>query len=215
MEPGLRWVDRYAIRLDETTFAPSRALLEVGLYDATTGERPSIQLEESEDALSGPPVVDHALRFLPVQIEPRSGPVPNPLAFRLEDRLALVGWDVDRRLIPAEETLQLTLYWEGLDDMRQDYQVTTQLVREDRRKAAQFDAAPGGIPTSTWRKGQQVVDHRELRVEAGAPPGGYEIVLSAYWWDTPETIKRLRVIDAEGTVLPSDSLVLGWVRVTP
>jgi 4-amino-4-deoxy-L-arabinose transferase-like glycosyltransferase len=215
MEPGLRWADRYVIWLDETIYAPSRALLEVGLYDAATGERPPIQVEEVGDLPDQPQVVDNALRFLPVQIESRPGNVPNPLGFRLEDGMALLGWDVDRRLVAAGETLQLTLYWEGLKDVRQDYQVTTQLVREDRRKAAQFDVAPGGIPTSKWRKGQQIVDRRELQIEESAPAGGYKVVLSAYWWDTPHTIKRLRIVDAEGYVLPSDSLVLGWVRVTP
>ena len=46
MVPGQRWVDRYVVWLDETTFAPSRALLEVGLYDLTTGERPPILVEQ-------------------------------------------------------------------------------------------------------------------------------------------------------------------------
>jgi hypothetical protein len=215
MEPGLRWADRYVIWLDETTYAPSRALIEIGLYDAATGERPPIVVEQVGDEGMQVEVVENALRFLPLRVEPRPGDLANPLAFHLEDKMALLGWDVDRRVIAAGETLQLTLHWESLDRMQEAYQLSAQVVREDRRKAAQSDAAPGGIPTNEWRQGQRIVDRRELRIEPGSPPGGYEIVLSAYWWDTPDTIKRLRVVDGQGYVLPSDSLVLGKVRVTP
>ena len=56
---------------------------------------------------------------------------------------------------------------------------------------------------------------RELTIDPNAPSGGYDIVVGAYWWDTPATIKRLRIVDGQGYVLPSDSLVLGKVRVTP
>jgi hypothetical protein len=215
MEPGLQWADEYVIWLDETTYAPSRALLEVGLYDVVTGERPPILVEPVGDLGAPVQVVENALRFLPLRVAPRSGGVPNPLAWHFEDQMALLGWDVDRRVIAAGETLQLTLYWESLDALQEAYQLSAQVVRADRRKAAQSDAAPGGIPTSKWRKGQQVVDRRELQIEAGTPPGGYEIVISAYYWDTPDTIARLRIVDDQGYVLPSDSLVLGKVRVTP
>ena len=225
MEPGLRWVDRYVVWLDETTYAPSRALLEVGLYDAVTGERPPIQIEL--DGTSGEPdgtsggewntgahVAENALRFQPLLIEPRPGEVPNPLSFRLESKMALVGWDVDRRAVAAGETLHLTLYWECLAPMEEAYQVTAQVVREDLRKAAQSDMAPGGVPTNQWQRGQRIVDHRELAIEPGAPPGGYNIVVGVYWWDTPASIVRLRIVDGQGHVLPSDSLLLGKVRVT-
>ena len=210
MEPGLRWADRYVVWLDETVYAPSRARLEVGLYDVETGERPPIRVERGQTV----EVVQNALRFQPLRVEPRPGSVPNPLSYQLEDKMALLGWDIDQRILAAGETLQLTLYWQGLGSMPEAYQVSAQVVREDRRKAAQSDGAPGGIPTTEWRKGQQVVDRRALLIEPGTPPGGYEIVLSAYWWDTPSSIKRLRIVDGQGYVLPSDSLRLGIVRVT-
>jgi hypothetical protein len=210
MEPGLRWTDRYVIWLDETTYAPSRAGLEVGLYDAESGERPPIRIEQG-DAL----VVENALRFQSLQVEPHPGDIPNPLLFSFEDKIALIGWDVDRRMIPAGEALQLTLYWECLAPMQYDYQISAQVVRADRRKAAQSDMAPGGVPTSDWVEGQRIIDLRELPIDPGAPPGGYEIVVSAYGWESPDAIKRLRIVDSQGYVLPGDSLTLGQVRVTP
>ena len=141
--------------------------------------------------------------------------LPNPLPFAFEDKMALSGWDVDRRVIPTGETLQLTLYWECLAPMEQDYQVSAQVVRGDRRKAAQSDMAPGGVPTSDWVKGQRIIDLRELQIDPDAPPGGYEIIVSAYGRESPDAIKRLRITDGQGYVLPGDSLILGQVRVTP
>jgi len=208
MVPGLKWVDRYVVWLDETTYAPSRALLEVGLYDWATGERPPVSVEQGQAE-----VVANALRFQPLRIEPRAGELPNPLSYQMEDKMALVGWDVEPRVVAAGATLHLTLYWECLAPMASDYQVSTQVVRADQLKAAQMDAAPGSVPTGKWKSGQQIVDRRELTIDAHAPPGGYDILVSVYGWEGGDTIRRLRLIDGRGYVLPGDSLTLGQVRV--
>jgi len=86
-------------------------------------------------------------------------------------------------------------------------------VRADQRKAAQMDAAPANVPTSQWIKGARMEDRRELAIDAGAPPGGYDILVSVYGWEGPDGIRRLRLVDGQGYVLPSDSLTLGQVRV--
>jgi hypothetical protein len=209
MAPGQRWVDHYVVWLDETTFAPSRALLELGLYDLATGERPLIRVEQGVESK----VIDNALRFQPIRIEPRPGDLPNPLSFQMESKMALLGWDVEPRVVAAGETLSLTLFWDCLEPMSRDYQVSTQVIRADQLKAAQSDAAPGGLPTREWVVGQRVIDRRELLIEPGSLPGGYDILVSVYGWETGDTIKRLRLIDGQGYVLPGDSLTLGQVRV--
>jgi hypothetical protein len=209
MQAGQQWADRYVVWLGETTFAPSRAQLEIGLYDLSTGERPPIRVEEG----SGATVLGNALRFQPLLIEPRPGDLPNPLSYRMEDKMALVGWDVEPRVVAAGEMLHLTLYWECLSAMSTDYQVSTQVVRADQRKAAQVDAAPAGLPTGQWTRGQRIVDHRELVIGPEVPPGGYDILVSVYGWEAEGVIERLRLIDGEGYVLPGDSLTLGQVRV--
>jgi hypothetical protein len=208
MVPGQRWVDQYVVWVDETTYAPAQALLEVGLYDLATGERPPVLVEEGQAE-----VIANALRFQPLAIEALPGDVPNPLAYRMEDKLALVGWDVEPRVVAAGETLHLTLYWEGLASMTDDYQVSSQVVRADQLKAAQMDAAPAGTPTSQWAKGERVMDRRALTIDPSAPAGGYDILVTVYGWENTDTIKRLRLIDGQGYVLPGDSLTLGQVRV--
>jgi hypothetical protein len=196
----------------------------VGLYDLATGERPPIQVEQGPSALDGSrprsgggqvEVVDNALRFQPLDIVARPGDLPNPLSYQMENKMALVGWNVEPRVVAAGEALHLTLYLEGLAPMSSDYQLSTQVVRTDQRKAAQMDATPANLPTSKWAKGKLMVDRRELIIDPGAPPGGYDILVSVYGWETPDAINRLRLIDDQGYVLPGDSLTLGQVRVIP
>jgi 4-amino-4-deoxy-L-arabinose transferase-like glycosyltransferase len=210
MEPGLRWVDRYRVPLPETVFAPSDTVLEVGLYDLATQERLPIRIETGEGV-----VVDNALRFQPLQILPRPGDTSNPVDIRFGDRLVLTGWNVDRRVVPAGENLGLTLYWECLAPMAESYTVSTQVLTEDRRKAAQMDAWPADRDTSSCRKGEQIVDHRTLEIDANAPPDTYELLISVYWVDSSRQLQRLRIIHADGRVLPEDSWTLGKVRVVP
>ncbi|MBN1584418.1 MAG: hypothetical protein JXA89_27170, partial [Anaerolineae bacterium] len=206
MVAGQRWADRYVVELLETAYAPAGALLEVGLYDRTTGERPPIQIEVGEDV----EVVENGLRFQPLRIEPRPGDLPNPVRVNFQDEIALVGWELERRVVAPGEPVVLTLYWECLAPMDSTYTVSAQVLDAGWRKVAQWDSYPGDTDTAGWQAGQQVIDHRTLEVAPDAPPGGYELRLLIY---DGQTLKRMRIINAEKRVLPDDFHVLGQVRV--
>jgi 4-amino-4-deoxy-L-arabinose transferase-like glycosyltransferase len=208
MQPGVRWSDRYAIEVPKTAYAPGDLILEIGLYDGD--ERPPIHIKQGDGT-----VVLNALRFQHVQVEPLPGDIPNPTRVNFEDRMALIGWDVDRRVAAAGDTLSLTLYWECLSSMDRSYTASTQLVAEDLNKAAQLDTYPGGIDTRTWRAGQRIVDRREIAIFEDAAPGGYQLLLGVYGWEADGDVKRLRLIDDAGRVLPGDTFVVGQIRVEP
>jgi hypothetical protein len=207
MKPGLRWADKYVVDVPAAAYAPARAELEVGLYDAASDERPPIIVE----AGPGAHVVDNALRFQPLRIIPRPGELPNPMRVNLQDEMALVGWSVDQRVAGPGETVHLVLYWECLAAMDRTYKVSAQLLRGDGRKAAQWDNWPGTVDTSTCQVGQQVVDRRELTVYADAPPGAYDLRILVY---DEETMTRMRIIDDQGRVLPDDYLTLDRFRIS-
>jgi len=210
IEPGLRWADRYVIVLPETAYAPSDAVLEVGLYDLTSQERLPIAVEQGE----GVEIVGNALRFQPLLITPWPGDLPNPVRISFEDRMALVGWDLERRVVVPGEALNLTLYWECLAPMAESYTVSTQVLRGDERKVAQSDTWPGNTDTASCQPGQRILDRRELWIDSDAAPGVHKLLLSVYWIHPSERLTRLRIIDTGGRVLPNDSVVLGGVRVT-
>jgi hypothetical protein len=207
MEPGLRWTDRYVVELPELIYAPTEAVLEIGLYDVTSEERPPIVVEAGSEA----EVVENALRFQLLRIVPRPGDLPNPTHVNLQDEMALVGWDVDRRVVGPAETMHLVLYWECLASMEKTYKVSAQLLGDGERKASQWDSLPGDLDTSAWQVEQQVEDHRELTIYADVPDGKYDLRIMVY---DQETMKRMRIIDDQGRVLPDDFLTLDHVRVS-
>lgn len=205
MSPGTRWADRYVVELSETTYALTRAVIEVGLYDRHTGERPPIVIEAGESEM-----VENGLRFQLLTIEPRSGDLPNLVRINFEDGLALIGWKLDRRVVAPGGEIALTLYWECLAPMSKSYTVSAQVLDEGR-KVAQWDSWPGDSDTAGWTKGQRVIDRRILTVAPDALAGGYDLYLMVY---DGQTMQRMRLINSEGRVLPDDFVILGKVRVS-
>ncbi len=197
--------DTYTLPLPETTYAPSSAQLEVGLYDFATGER---LLAYGPD---GKPAGDN-VRFEQIEVLPRSETgLPNPVHFNFGNKIALAGYEMDRRKVSAGEAIHLTLYWRGLAEMKDDYTVFVHLLRERDQIWAGADRQPqdGAAPTSTWEKGQVVVDKYELVLAPDAPPDVYEVEVGLYLAETGE---RLDLLDQEGRLM-GNRVLLSKVRV--
>ena len=197
--------DTYTLTLPETTYAPSSAQLEVGLFDSATGDR--LLVYEAE----GEPAGDN-VRFEEIEIAPRSqtGP-PNPVHFDFGNKIALTGYEMDRRKAEPGETIHLTLYWQGLAEMEDDYTVFVHLLREGDQIWAGADRQPqgGAAPTSSWSKGQPIMDEYELVTPPDAPPDVYEIEVGFY---LPETGDRLDLLDQDGRPM-GNRVLLSKVRV--
>jgi hypothetical protein len=194
--------DVYPVPISPTAYAPSKARWEVGVYDHATGER-LVVLGPGADNV----------RLGGVSVLPRPGPFPNPVCFNFEDKVALVGYELDRRAIRPGEALHLTLYWEALSEMEENYTVFTHILGEQAHIWAQKDSWPqdGRLPTSTWRREQIVVDHYELVLHPDTPIGVYELEIG---WYLAETGRRLRVL-GKGGFVQGDRVLLSRVRVVP
>jgi len=193
--------NRYVLSLETTTYAPGAAKLEVGLYDYATLER--LATDHGNDNV----------RFAEITIRPNPGDVPNPVHFNFGNRIALIGYEMDRRLARPGDTLTLTLYWEGLAEMDQNYSVFTYIQGPDDEIWARTDAWPqnGDAPTAIWQVGQQVIDPYLLRLDPHTPPGLYDIEMGLY---LAQTGQRLRLINTDGR-LTDDYLFLTQIRVLP
>jgi len=197
--------NRYVLTLPETAFAPNQAQLEVGLYDFATGERLLAYGPDGE--LWG----DNA-RFHGIEILPRAeAEVPNPVNFNFGNRIALIGYDLDRRTAAPGETIHLTLYWQALAEMKEDYSVFTHVLGEENRIWAQKDNWPqgGDAPTSTWEPGQTIADEYDLALQPDTPPDVYDVEIGLY---LAETGDRLRIVGPGGRLL-DDRVLLSKVRV--
>ena len=95
--------------------------------------------------------------------------------------------------------------------MDRDYTVFVHLLREGDQIWARADRQPqdGAAPTSTWDKGQIVVDTYELAIAPDAPPDVYEVEVGLYLAETGE---RLDLLDQEGRLM-GNRILLSKVRV--
>jgi 4-amino-4-deoxy-L-arabinose transferase-like glycosyltransferase len=208
LEPGFRWTDRYVLQVPGTAYAPDTAQIQVGLYDSTSGARLPVA------GAGGEPVGDN-VRFGRVQVRPRPGDVPNPIWVNFGNRMALVGYDVERRVARAGETVALTLYWQGLEPMDVNYTVSAQYVDAGQRKAAQQDGWPsnGAAPTSSWEPGQTLVDTHAMAIYPDAAPGVYNVRVVVYAAGDGQ-IEHLPTVAANGQ-MQATHVVLTTVRVLP
>jgi 4-amino-4-deoxy-L-arabinose transferase-like glycosyltransferase len=199
------FADRYVLTLPPTVFAPCTGRFEVGLYDFASGER---LMATGPD---GQPLGDN-VRYHQIAVLPREdSPLPNPVDFDFEGRIALAGYDLDRRTVRPGETIHLTLYWQALAEMEEDYTVFTHLLGEEDRLWAQMDSQPqgGAAPTSSWQVDQVIEDHYDLTVKPDTPPDVYDIEVGLY---LAATGRRLGVLD-EGGRLRDNRVLLSKVRV--
>lgn len=203
LEPEFRWADRYVLRVPETAFAPDSVQIEVGIYDGVTGER--LPVSQGGDNV----------RFGRIEVRPRPGVLPNPIAINFGNRMTLIGYDLDRRIVRPGDTLTLTLVWRADRRMDINYTVSAQLIDPAQRKAAQLDSWPqgGAAPTTAWQPGQTIADVRPLAIAPDALPGVYDVRIVVYHV-LQDKIVHLPVISRAGEMLASH-VVLTRVRVVP
>lgn len=125
------------------------------------------------------------------------------------DQIRLLGVTTGEDAVRPGDVLSLTLYWQTLGSMDQDYTVFVHLLGEHERVIAQRDAAPGlgARPTSRWVTGQVIADPYLLALpEAAYAPDQAMWEVGLY---NAGTGQRLQM--SEG----SDNVRFGAVSVLP
>jgi hypothetical protein len=126
------------------------------------------------------------------QMDP--GPEPLALIQQVEANVPSEASPAEIMLLDAEvapptaitSTLALTLTWQAVEPVTNDYTVFVHVLAEDERKAGQLDSRPcgGDCPTNTWQPGEIVVDRYEIELFPGGPPGPYRLAMGLYVLDT-------------------------------
>jgi hypothetical protein len=172
--------------------------IEIGMYDP------------SNMADLGPVDGEDGLLLGPVEVVRNRGVIPPSPQYDVEanlgDRVRLLGYALEGQPEPGQ-TLHLTLFWEALSPMTEDYTVFVHLLGQDGVLWGQRDSQPvtGFYPTSLWTEGEFVRDQYDLAVSEEAPPGAYTLKVGMY---APGTGERLPVLGSDGQVL-GDSVTLG------
>ena len=102
----------------------------------------------------------------------------------------------------------VTLTWQGLQALTEDYTVFVHLLGPDGRVHGQIDAWPvsGTRATSGWAPGELIRDPYQVRVDADAPPGDYQVEIGLYLLATNT---RVPVLNADGAPIADRVLLTG------
>jgi hypothetical protein len=168
-------------------------------YEFVEGRKPNVQakfvpagtanpwLEAVEANLSQGPVylsgyrreVAEKYRLLPVGIFYKVLPEPifepptmqHLLGVTVEDKIAILGYDLDRQVVRVGETLHLTLYLQALQKLDEYYMPFVHLAQwyrftTDSRFLSLF-----------WEPGQVVAERYDITIPFGTEPGQYPLEL--------------------------------------
>ncbi len=173
-KPGDTFMDRYRTEIGETVYAPDEALVRVGLY-LPNGPR------LTAFSADGQPLGD-GVTLTSVRLIPRLGDFPNSVRINFGDKMALLGYAMDSRVVRPGETLSVTLYWQALAPMDRDYRVFMHLTRDNGDIVAMNDGLPNTSPKRTrrWTPGQVFQEVRPLTVAADAPASLYDVDMGIY-----------------------------------
>jgi 4-amino-4-deoxy-L-arabinose transferase-like glycosyltransferase len=129
----------------------------------------------------------------------------------------LQGYSLDREDVAPGDTLSLTLHWQALAPLDEDYTVFTHLLGAHNPATngplwAGHDSQPvgGHYATGVWQPGEVILDVHPLTIPTDAPPGQYRLEVGLYLLST---MTRLPATDAVGNPLPDDAVLLGAIEV--
>jgi hypothetical protein len=201
LKPGETWADRYVISIPETAYAPDVIQVAVGLYDYVDQNR--MMADNGSDHV----------RFGQIAIRAQAGELANPISINFDNKMALVGYEIDKRVLKPGETITLTMYWRGLQKMVHNYTISAQVVNDAQVKIAENNNWPLGndAPTMLWEPGNLLADPKPLTVRTDAPPGTCEVRVTVYK-KQDEGFIYLPVISDRGEML-ANYVVLTKIRV--
>ena len=202
-KPGEIFSDTYRVDIPETAYAPDETMLKVGLY-LPNGPRLNVQ------SADGQPLGD-SVSLTPVKLIPRPGTLANSANVNWGNRLFLLGYDLNTRVIRAGEALSVTLCWQATSPVALDYSVFAHLTDANGSVIAANDGMPYTQPkrTTRWTPGQVMCEVRPLKLPADTAVGLYEIELGIF----SEAEGRLPIAAADGHSL-GEQIKLVQIRVT-
>ena len=211
--PTYRWqvgeqvVDRHLLMIREDAEAGVLPLW-VGMYDPRMRSR--LPVTDAQGNAAG-----HTLELTQVRVGEPDYEASRPAHRRnvsLGESVRFLGHDLSSAAAGPGDTLTLTLYWECLAPMETSYTVFVHLLGPDGKMYGQQDSIPWGgrLPTTHWVAGEVITDEYAVRVSQDAPAGRYTLLVGMYH---VQTGIRLAAVEADGTSLPSDCVLIAEVAV--
>ncbi len=142
-------------------------------------------------------------------------PVPKayvPLVANFANQVKLLGYTLPTRRVEAGGGLPLTLYWQSLAPVLDDYIVFDVLLDENQQPYGGYDRLPREYySTILWAEGEIVEDGFAVPVVPGAPHGVYHLHVGLYSLKTGAPVSLSLVQD--GQISDATSVVIGPIKV--
>jgi hypothetical protein len=105
-----------------------------------------------------------------------------PLSIQFETGIMLTGYDLDKEVVAAGETIQLTLYWVAQEPTIIAYSVFNHLTNPQGELVAQRDSWPvqGQWPSTCWQSNEVIVDTYVIELPTELPPSTYILGTGLY-----------------------------------
>jgi len=177
--------DRRAVELLSAT-PPGSYYVEIHVYNPSADRW--LEPEGECDILLGPVQVS---RREPPAIEDLN--MDHPIGAVLGERVRLLGYNIESGFRPGDN-IHLTLFWQCLEEMDQDYTVFTHLIDEKQNIWGQKDNPPvdGFYPTTKWQTGEIVRDQYDVTIPKDIAPREYRFKVGMYLVETGERLRAMR-----------------------
>ncbi|MCG3211640.1 MAG: hypothetical protein FOGNACKC_05286 [Anaerolineae bacterium] len=193
--------DTYPVQVEGGSGAPTRLLVNVGLFNFEEEGRPGLPIIDASGAAVAPTV--GALKLTPAQWPTASPPIADFAGQILLARPHLEG------CTGRSAACTITFEWQPQARPAADYTVFVQ-VWQNGQQVAGFDAPPlaGDYPTGMWQPGEVIIDPHRLDLSA-LPPGDYQIFSGLYNYATGDRLPA----SANGQPLPNNAIDLGRISI--
>jgi len=145
----------------------------------------------------------------------REPTLSHPQVVFVGDAIQLRGYQLERPLWRAGETIPLTLIWNATRAPTKNWKVFVHLTDANGVVRAQQDSIPqrGALPTTRWFPGEYIADPYALTLPAALPPGAYRLAVGMY---DEATGARAPLFDAQRAPLPDNRVLLDTtIQVQP
>jgi hypothetical protein len=106
----------------------------------------------------------------------------NEAAIAFAGALSLNGYSLDPASLTSGEQANVTLHWQALAPLSEDWTTFIQIVNANGDKVGQSDHRPGGeyYPTSLWAVGEELRDRHAVALAADLGPAPYRLLVGVY-----------------------------------
>ncbi len=116
-------------------------------------------------------ILQPAYAYPPTLNENAIPQIPNRVDISYDDKIKLLGYDASSRRVTPGGAIELTLYWQSLASLDEDYSIGIRVLDAQQRVIGARNSYPGHgmLPTRLWYAGQIIRDAYWLPINADAP----------------------------------------------